>query len=857
MKKSPNTGENSRGDNYLSETLVSVSLFLVFLLVVITGILSYQKLNHIADTVKNGIRPDRKLILVKEIYNDLSEAENSVKSYSLTRNGDDMVRFYEITETTGDKVDELKNLVPAGRNRNAYFDELDSLVEKKFNILDRLLVIQDEFRVQQAMLQVMESIKKPEKPLDSSKIEVAGADTSMPATDLSTINPDTTKAGTPGEKENFFRRLFGRKNKKQEKTDTTKTVTAVPSPPAPAPHAAPPLGPDYSLEVISKQVMGVRQEALSKEQGMRQEEWELLQQDKLVMDRIRKLLAVMEGQEAANLLVHTKEAENNAREVKMIIATFGLAATLLLLLTGLVIFLYIRRNNEIKTVLNKARDNAEELAKAKELFLANMSHEIRTPMNIISGFLNQILDGKLEPGQRERFLIVKKSSDHLLHLLNDLLDLSKLQADKLELVKTNFSPAELITDLGRFLQPAADDKGLRLLASADPGLPPIVFGDPVRLRQILLNLAGNAIKFTDKGQVSIRAFHGKEDEERIRIAFEVTDTGIGINKSDMERIFGEFEQGSGIPGKNSEGAGLGLSITRRLVNLLGGEIHVSSKPGEGSTFLAEIPFRKEIEILVPSAGEINSDKSSLKGRNILVVDDEKYNRRLVRMILEKYGCLVIESESAEEAISVIGEQNIDVVLMDIRMPGMKGPEAASEIKKIALNKGKSIPVIIISAAVTKGDLDKFRQKGMDDFLLKPVEEDNLLGSIIKLLPKTAKAGIDDPAPVYDLSPLRLNNTGNDSYFREMVNLFLRDTDEGLGQLSGQVKMKQWDKAADLAHKISSPCRHLKAMKLYDLLKQIESQVKSPVDPESAGELLLLARREFDRIRVDIMKKNDL
>jgi signal transduction histidine kinase/HPt (histidine-containing phosphotransfer) domain-containing protein len=842
LKISSNTEKKSPGENNTSEILVSASLFLVFLLVIITGVLSYQRLNRIADTVKSGIRPDRKLLLVKEIYNDLSEAENSVKSYSLTRNEDDMVRFYEITQTTGAKVDELKNLMPEGVKRNADFDTLDDLVEKKFDILDKLLDIQDEFRVQQAMQQVMKSIKKQEgpPPVEVSTDTIVYKDT--------IVQKDTSGVLKPIEKENFFSRLFKRKNKKQEEIpaiipekepDTTKTVAV--------PH------PDFSLEDISKQFMGVQQEALSKEKGLRQEEWGLFQQDKLVMERIRKLLSTMEGREAANLLIHTKEAENQAGEVKMIIMAFGLAASLLLFLTALVIFLYVRRNNEYKTVLRRARQDAEELARAKELFLANMSHEIRTPMNIISGFLNQILDDKLDPAQLERFRIVKKSSDHLLHLLNDLLDLSKLQASKLELVETNFSPAEVISDLQRSLEPAASSKNLIFKASADPGLPAVVCGDPMRLRQILLNLAGNAIKFTDKGQVSIRSFPGKTTDEKIVIVFEISDTGIGIKESDLEKIFGEFQQGTGMLGRNSEGAGLGLSITRRLVGLLGGEIHVESKPGEGSVFRVEIPFREETGDIEPAAGTGTAGKNKLKGLRLLVVDDEEYNRRLVRAILEKYRCVVMESGNAEEAISLVREQKIDMVLMDIRMPGMKGPEAAGEIKKIAETKGKSIPVIIVSAAISKGDLQKSGQKSIDDFISKPVEEEVLVKAIVRLLSNpliNEKAG-------YDLTPLKMSSGGNDSFFREMVNLFLRNTDEGLKQLDGLIERKEWDNAADLAHKLSSPCRHLKAIKLYNLLKQIEQNMRSPGQPGSAAELSGLVRHEFEIIRQDIKAKNEL
>ncbi|MFO7614047.1 MAG: ATP-binding protein, partial [Bacteroidales bacterium] len=778
MRRSKKHISKLSGKFSLFEWLVAASLINILILVIVTGIFFYSRLDGIIDTVKSGIRPDRKLILVKEIMNDLSEAENHVKSYSLTHEESYMVSFYEITSLTGEKIEALRELRPGDIFLAQYIDTLDLLVDEKFTILDQLLVIQDEFRVQRAMHQVMQKISAQEK----SSPEI--------------IIPDTTakKDETP-KKENFFKRLF-RSNKKRQETDSIAQAVQQPAPSDTL----------FSLAEIGRQVEQVKHSVLSREEKLRVMQLGLLQQNQVVMNKIRQVISILEEMESDALVANTNQAEREAGAVKQILIAFVLSASLLLIVASLAIYRYARKNNEYKTVLNKAREDAENLARAKELFLANMSHEIRTPMNIISGFLNQVLQDRLDPDQQEKLAIIKKSSDHLLRLLNDLLDLSKLQANKLELIETSFSPQTLIGEVHQSLKPLADIKKLTFLATADPGIPATIYGDETRIRQILLNLTGNAIKYTEKGEVSLKVSPLKTTGDKAWIAFEISDTGVGIRDEELKHIFEAFEQGSGRTGRNDEGAGLGLSITSKLVDLLGGTIRVQSQPGKGSTFMVEIPFHKTEGRSETAAETVSDDWSALKGAVILAVDDEEYNRRLLKIILEKHGCMVLESESAEKAITLVETRHIDLVLMDIRMPGMDGPEAASVIKKYGGRTGKNIPVIAVSAAITRDDLEIYRRKGMDDFIHKPLDEPALLKMIVRYL---------NPRPErVDLQYLKDACNGNEKFFREMISLFIQDTEAGLLQIRDRVSHHDRENVSALAHKISAPCRHLRADKLY-------------------------------------------
>jgi signal transduction histidine kinase/DNA-binding response OmpR family regulator len=824
---------------YRFESLVTLLLLLAFLLVVVTGVLSFVRLNNIIYTVNSTIRPDRRLILVKEIYSDLIQAENNVRSYTLTRNEEDMVRFYQIAETTAGKMDELMNRVKKDNLIYAYLDTLDNLVETKFTILDRLLVSQDELLVKKAMDEVMQNISAEKIQEPKTEPEPNSQ------TQAETLTDTTTEQISP-KKENFLSRLF-RKKKADEETvpDTVKTTE-----PELVPVPVEPQAEMVTVEQIGEEVRKARLKAMAVDKVRREKEMELFSQDRAVMEKIRKLMTELEILEAQRLKENTVAAENKASEVKLIILLFGIASMFLLLLTGVIIFIYIKRNNEYRLIMKKARQEAEDLARAKERFLANMSHEIKNPMNIISGYLGQVLKTPLSPGQQEHISIVKKSADHLLRLLNNLLDLSKMQAGKLDLLESEVSPAELINDMYNWFSQAAAEKKLQLFTEISSSLPPVMMTDPVRLRQILSNLAGNAIKFTDTGSVTIRAYPGNDSGEHKTVIFEVTDTGIGIPENEMSRIFGEFEQGSSSSDKKTSGTGLGLAITSKLTELLGGNISVKSIQGKGSTFRVEVPLIQGKTLADPQAPLVIPGSDRLNGLVVLVVDDEPYNRGLIRLILGKFNCTILEAEEGRAAISIAESRKIDLILMDIRMPGMNGPDAAKEIMKISRNKGLHIPVIALSADMTQEDMAKYRRNGFDDCLLKPFEETRLLKAIINLLSEPAKK------PDYDLGQLLESCQGDKTFFREMVSMFLDSTESGLTGMAELIKQEDWRNAAEMAHKISAPCKHVKAEKLYLLIKQIEKELTSNSPEKSAAATLLQAGDEFELIRKDILANLD-
>jgi CheY-like chemotaxis protein len=411
-------------------------------------------------------------------------------------------------------------------------------------------------------------------------------------------------------------------------------------------------------------------------------------------------------------------------------------------------------------------------------------------------------------------------------------------------------------------------KNLHFMVEIHPEIPVLVSGDPVRLRQILFNLAGNAIKFTDQGIVTLTLSPGTVTGEKTTLVFKVSDTGPGISSEDQDKIFTEFGQGNAVSAKRSEGAGLGLAITSGLVELMGGTMKVTSKPGKGSAFRVELPFEPASGDGVPPLTEKLPVNDLLDGLRILVVDDEAYNRGLLKLILRKYNCEVIEASGGMEAVSLAREQHPDIVLMDIHMPGMSGPKAAEEMQKIFSRHGKEVPVIALSAAITPEEKEKYRQNGIADCISKPFEEEQLLKTILGMMHKTGISsgttpGGDNPeadrhVPTgigYNLESLRESCGGNTSFFREMVEMFLKNTETGLKEMEGLIAAGAWDEAAELGHKISAPCRHLKAEILYSCLKQIE-QHAAAAEHQLAGSALEQAREEFERIKSDILARSE-
>jgi PAS domain S-box-containing protein len=450
---------------------------------------------------------------------------------------------------------------------------------------------------------------------------------------------------------------------------------------------------------------------------------------------------------------------------------------------------------------------AEDAVKSKQQFLSNMSHEIRTPMNAIIGFTKVVLKTELSAKQKEYLTAIKMSGDALIVLINDILDLAKVDAGKMTFEQVPFKMALSISAMLHLFETKIQEKNLELVKEYDAGIPEVLVGDPVRLHQIILNLVSNAVKFTVKGKITVSVHLIEEDDEQATIQFSVSDTGIGIAANKIDKIFENFQQASSGTSRLYGGTGLGLAIVKQLVEPQGGTIHVKSTINEGSTFSFTLSFLKTKEPAESDIAIVEPNKE-LKNIKVLVVEDIALNQLLMKTLLDDFGFERDIVSNGKFAIEKLKTKSYDVILMDLQMPEMNGFEATEFIRT---HLKLSIPIIALTADVTTVDLAKCKAVGMNDYIAKPVDERLLYSKIVSLVKKspllatdadkTEENGNKHASKCIDLAYLLNRTKSNPKLMREMISVYLEQTPPLILIMKQSLRDKDWQALYSAVHKI--------------------------------------------------------
>lgn len=762
-----------------------------------TGYLSYRNLSSIVSSVQIDVKPDIRLISIRDISMDLEKAQNSIRIYTNTHDSTDLKPYFTITSNIDSKVNKLRVQCINDQVLRQQTDTISKLISENIGIWNQLLDLNNNYTVAR-------DLKQLSGRLDSSSIE-----------DRKNEN-------------NILKKVFSRKtNNNLSQNDINSHLKEI-----------------ETLDSITKIRLSRRESKLAATSSE-------------IKEKFYDLMMKIENEISGLVREKAQAADKMAAKTYIWVAMFSICGTLLAILVMFIIVRYVRKTQIYQVALQNSRDEAEKLARTKELFMANMSHEIRTPVTAISGFTEQLLHDRLDENTSHTLKIIKSSSDHLSSIINDILDFSKLQNGKLALEQANFAIEELLEDIYTLFERQAVKNNSKLSYSLSPDTPKVLLGDPYRLKQILINLVSNAVKFTRSGKVHFSINCMKKDYGNLDLIAEVTDTGIGIDESKIDFIFEDFTQEEMSTTRKYGGTGLGLSIVKKLVELHIGTIECVSRKNKGTRITCHLPYRtgdedKIRKEVVPPL-YIPEEITNLK---VLIVDDEEYNRLLFKTILNRWKVTFREASNGMEALEILKTERFGLLFMDARMPGIDGIKATEFIRNEMKILESDMPVICISAAPVNEDWQKFQKAGMNAFLPKPFTEEMLLTTILSVIKdydtenSLQPATMDtDNTEINGQEKINLNNlyhiSGGDSQFvKQMLISFIDSTKEGLDEMQHALNSDNSVILSELAHKLLPPCRHIGANELYILLKKIEEDIRNGTDSHEVEPFIMESIREF-------------
>lgn len=802
-----------------------LGLLALLLLVACLGLLAYRRLELIVNTAAAASHPENnRLLHVREIVSDLYDAENSAIMYSITRETAQLKNFSEMSTAIQPKLAALALLTRDDTTAFKLCTDLGSLVHQKFALLHSQLDQQQYSRTDLVLDELSQNLRSSLRASSdrAAKNQLSTADTARPSASKDGAPTTPTLAEQKEKVSNLFRWMMGAKPKE---TLTTKPVDSMPTPLADNPplrtvqesrtQVALPASIERELQAFKKVEANRYRESLERDLA-------LTLRNQEVSGAIRAVVDAITSHERMAMATKSLEVASMARIANNWVIVFCIAFSLFLLLIAIGIVSYFRSNKRQQESILAAKAEAESLADARARFLATMSHELRTPMNAIVGFSHNLLQTPLQPDQHAQLSLVNRAADHLNGLANTVMDYSRLEAGQMQYEQRDFDlreEAALVIDL---LRPQFEEKGISLVIQLPATSDHYLCGDALRLRQILINLLNNSLKFTEKGSVALEIESLASIPDHCRIRFVVRDTGMGIPGERLGAIFNAFEQSDASISRKFGGAGLGLAITKMLVEQQGGAIGIDSAPGNGTTVWFELPFEVGDPTKLVPALPTTGGMAILEGKTALIADDEPVNRRLLREILEGWKMTCTEATNGQEAWERANMKAFDFILMDMRMPEMDGLQATRKIR--LQGPSASAPIFMLTATVQPADLAASTAAGCTLVLAKPFQQAELLQHLIRFAQAAEPSNVNletSKIPLFSLNSLKAMSRQNPEFIQEMVEGFIHSAEDCRKIIRLGFKGQNFAQMGEAAHKLAAPARHLEAMNLYHCLKEIE------------------------------------
>ncbi|MGB0166784.1 MAG: ATP-binding protein [Luteibaculum sp.] len=775
-------------------------------LLVFTGSYVYRRYAGLLEQIKQEIQPDFQLVQLERLNTAMLEAEANLQNFYLTGNESYARAFSQDEEEINQIILDLREGSVGNLRQLALVGQLDSNVNKLLDIYyERYLSPEDDF-VKSALDRIRQQLLRESNVADSL-IDLAEQDRVLDGIEEELLEDEEEQIDRRG----FLQRIFGRKKKEESESSLAPENT---------------LDTNFTEEIelqlsamdsLKLQIEVIAREEQQRSSALKKRLLKLGRREKLIKANILQVRQKFEELEKERMQEEAKFAEAEIDKTNTWIAIILVFLFALISFASYLVYRNIERNKLYQNALNRAKSEAEELAATKSRFLANMSHELRTPLNAILGFTEQLKQANIPSEEKEQVEIVHNASTHLLDVVNEVLDYTKLSSNTIRVKFVDFNLHQELNALEKIVEQLASKKQLQLSFKIHPDVPTHLRGDIYRVKQCLLNLLGNAIKFTQEGTVALNVSVESDWEQSVSLKFTVSDTGVGIAKSDLEKIFLEFEQIENNLDQ-SKGTGLGLAITKRLVELMGGKINLKSSPDLGTEISLFLTFQKgeQQDAIEPATEYVNALR-------VLVADDEEFNRKLIATILSKHGVVFEMANNGDEALALARQSRFNAVLLDFRMPHKNGVEVIQELRA-EVPHYKEIPMLIISAA-KELQKDESLMKSLQPvkLLAKPFTESQLLAALVDV---AGEIDISEDDLVRTQEPINWDKLkeaagGDEQFMQEMMETFVNGARQAMQEILQALQEKNAVQLADSAHRLAPSSKHMGFHILYELLKNLE------------------------------------